>query len=98
MINENFNKILNDALVQVKLDKQNTYKLSWIKCSDYMPPEDGEYFCTVCESHPNMEDDIYVDIIYYDGECSASEWCSGENVRVIAWMELPDRYRGRLDD
>ena len=72
----------------------------WISCSERMPENDNEVLITVWDA----EDD-YVEVYkgFYQGHEWWTQWCHGcskikdepcgENI-VIAWMPLPEPYRG----
>ena len=72
----------------------------WIPCSERLPESDNEVLITVWDA----EDD-YVEVYkgFYQGHEWWTQWCHGcskikdepcgENI-VIAWMPLPEPYRG----
>jgi Lar family restriction alleviation protein len=72
----------------------------WISCSERLPENDNEVLITVWDA----EDD-YVEVYkgFYQGHEWWTQWCHGcskikdepcgENI-VIAWMPLPEPYRG----
>ena len=72
----------------------------WIPCSERLPENDNEVLITVWDA----EDD-YVEVYkgFYQGHEWWTQWCHGcskikgepcgENI-VIAWMPLPEPYRG----
>ena len=72
----------------------------WIPCSERLPENDNEVLITVWDA----EDD-YVEVYkgFYQGHEWWTQWCHGcskikdepcgENI-VIAWMSLPEPYRG----
>ena len=72
----------------------------WIPCSERLPEHDNEVLLTVWDA----EDD-YVEVYkgFYQGHEWWTQWCHGcskikdepcgENI-VIAWMPLPEPYRG----
>ena len=65
---------------------------SWIPCSESLPEEKGEYLVTY---HPcywdNVQQDIKVGIDSFRGKTS---WAKKKHQRVIAWMPLPEPYKG----
>ena len=72
----------------------------WIPCSERLPENDNEVLITVWDA----EDD-YVEVYkgFYQGHEWWTQWCHGcskikdepcgENI-VIAWMSLPEPYKG----
>ena len=58
----------------------------WIKCSDRLPQEAGEYLIAV-----EMMDGTYeADMDIFNGK----KWQYAKRRDVIAWMPLPQPYRG----
>lgn len=64
----------------------------WVSCSEKLPEEKGKYLVTY---HPcywgNVQTDIRVGIDSFRGKTT---WAKHENQKVIAWMPLPECYRG----
>lgn len=69
----------------------------WITCSERLPEEDGQYLITVKYKHVN---DSYEDVYAEHGEWYDGRWdmfCfghCGEVEDIIAWMPLPEPYKG----
>lgn len=93
---------LNRDEIWKAIDEQPTVEAEprWIPCSERLPENDNEVLITIWDA----EDD-YVEVYkgFYQGHEWWTQWCHGcskikdepcgENI-VIAWMELPDPYRG----
>lgn len=64
----------------------------WIPVSERLPDEKGEYLVTY---HPcywdDVEDEIKVGIDSFRGKTA---WAKKKYQRVIAWMPLPEPYKG----
>lgn len=69
----------------------------WIPCSERLPEENGQYLITVKYKHVN---DSYEDVYAEHGEWFDGKWdmfCfghCGEVEDIIAWMPLPEPYKG----
>lgn len=62
----------------------------WIPCSERLPEDDTKVLCqTVTKKGLNN----FV-IGYYD----FGRWCCGMNGNVIAWMPLPEPYKGEQNE
>ena len=93
---------LNRNEIWKVIDEQPTVEAEprWIPCSERLPESDNEVLITVWDA----EDD-YVEVYkgFYQGHEWWTQWCHGcskikdepcgENI-VIAWMPLPEPYRG----
>ena len=68
----------------------------WIPCSERLPEEDGQYLITVKYKHVDGYNDIYAE----HGEWYDEKWdmfCfghCGEVEGILAWMPLPEPYKG----
>lgn len=72
----------------------------WIPCSERLPEEDGQYLITVKYKHVDGYDDIYAEHgEWYDGKWDMFFFghC-GEAEGIIAWMPLPEPYKGDKDE
>lgn len=69
------------------------YDSRWIPCSEKLPEEAGEYLVTY---HPCYWDDVEWEKrnVGLDTFRGKTQWAKRKYQRVIAWMRLPDRYRG----
>lgn len=69
----------------------------WIPCSERLPEENGQYLITIKYKHVN---DSYEDVYAEHGEWLDGKWdmfCfghCGEVEDIIAWMPLPEPYKG----
>ena len=93
---------LNRNEIWKVIDEQPTVEAEprWIPCSERLPESDNEVLITVWDA----EDD-YVEVYkgFYQGHEWWTQWCHGcskikgepcgENI-VIAWMPLPEPYKG----
>lgn len=80
----------------------------WIPCSERLPEriiDDDvetvqEFFVTVKERWPGEEWKYHTDIAEYPGDYiddvwqTYNDWREGQEVHVIAWMPLPESYKG----
>ena len=68
----------------------------WIPCSERLPEENGQYLITVRYKHVDEYEDVYAE---------HGDWCDGnwdmfcfghcgEVESILAWMPLPEPYRG----
>ena len=68
----------------------------WIPCSERLPEESGQYIITVKYVHVDGYEDLYAE----HGEWDGDRWdmfClghCGEVDGIIAWMPLPEPYKG----
>ena len=68
----------------------------WIPCSERLPEESGQYLITVKYKPVEGYEDVYAEHGEWDGE----EWDNfcfghcGEVESIVAWMPLPEPYRG----
>ena len=60
----------------------------WIPCSERLPSKEGEYLTFV-----EYDDDEFIAIDEFLCEGILKEWNCTQNYRVIAWMELPEKYQ-----
>lgn len=60
----------------------------WIPCSERLPSKEGEYLTFV-----EYDDDEFIAIDEFLCEGILKEWNCTPNYRVIAWMELPEKYK-----
>ena len=65
----------------------------WIPCSERLPEKNSEYLVTKVD---NITDDLLLDIAYY------GDWIQNNNGfykadEVIAWMPLPEPYKGEQE-
>jgi len=80
----------------------------WIPCSERLPERiiNGdvetvqEFFVTVKERWPGGEWKYYTDVAEFPGDYiddvwqTYNDWKEGQEVHVIAWMPLPEPYKG----
>ena len=64
----------------------------WIPCSERLPTKAGHYLCSF--NKPNRIDNIYVDLAYWTG----SRWYGYLANEIIAWMPLPEPWKGADDE
>ena len=65
----------------------------WIPVGERLPGASGNYLVTVKSIGWNCEESVVIDIAYWDsseGFHKATE--------VVAWMPLPEAYKGETDD
>lgn len=68
----------------------------WIKCSDRLPEEGGEYLVVVEEKAGLVSKNRYVDAAsnygdYIDDYWNTwNDWKEGQEVHVTHWMPLPE--------
>ena len=68
----------------------------WIPCSERLPEESGQYLITVRYKHVDGYEDVYAE----HGEWGNGKWdmfCfghCGEVESILAWMPLPEPYKG----
>lgn len=69
----------------------------WIPCSERLPEEKGKYLTTY---HPCYWDDVKKDELKIDVDTFQGKtiWAKLKHHRVIAWMELPEPWRGEEDE
>lgn len=72
--------------------KEMLEKGDWTPCSDRPPEKEGRYLITIDE---DGRKDVGDDLFYFRGDGTPS-WFVETN--VIAWMHLPEPYRGEKDD
>ena len=69
----------------------------WVLCSERLPEENGQYLITIKYKHVN---DSYEDVYTEHGEWLDGKWdmfCfghCGEVEDIIAWLSLPEPYKG----
>lgn len=69
----------------------------WIPCSERLPSESGDYLCTI----PLNADETYTEVLtfhkgrFYEDD---DEWGATYHDDVIAWMPLPEPYKGGDDE
>lgn len=69
----------------------------WIPCSERLPKESGDYLCTI----PLDENETYTEVLtfhkgrFYEDD---DEWGATYHDDVIAWMPLPEPYKGGDDE
>ena len=69
----------------------------WIPCGDRLPKKDGLYLCWYEYYHWNKEKILpEYGIGYYDSDFNfwGGEVTNGKDAKVLAWMPLPDPYKG----
>lgn len=74
-----------DGYKQGKKDAQP----EWIPCSERLPDESGKYLVT-CRKFGKLETTWN---IFYGGDHASWLW----NDEIIAWMPLPEPWRGEVD-
>lgn len=104
MKNEKFNEILHNALqVQKEMEKREKLyteeckTVEWISASKTLPMKTGEYLCWYEYYHWNKEKILpEYGIGYYDSDFNfwGGEVANGKDAKVLAWMPLPDPYKG----
>lgn len=66
----------------------------WIPCSERLPEEKGKYLTTY---HPcywdDVKDELKIDVDTFQGK---TFWAKRKHHRVIAWMPLPEAWRGEV--
>ena len=78
------NQIIHDAL---------SAEAEWIPCSERLPSESGDYLCTI----PLDADETYTEVLtfhkgrFYEDD---DEWGATFHDDVLAWMPLPEPYKG----
>lgn len=98
------NVTLTDEQVKEVVEKAKNAVISvielephWIPCSERLPEENGQYLITIKYKHVN---DSYEDVYAEHGEWLDGKWdmfCfghCGEVEDIIAWMPLPEPYKG----
>ena len=69
----------------------------WIPCGDRLPKKDGLYLCWYEYYHWSKEKVLpEYGIGYYDVKLKlwGGEVANGKDAKVLAWMPLPDPYKG----
>ncbi len=59
----------------------------WIPVGERLPEEDGEYLATIYDMDENHE---YMDIAEFED----GKWQYKNFIKVLAWMPLPEPYKG----
>lgn len=86
---ERWNRRVNDGVESNEADRPQG---EWIPCSERLPDEKGEYLVTY---HPCYWDDVRTDIrVGIDSFRGKTTWAKHKHQRVIAWMPLPEPYKG----
>ena len=98
------NVTLTDEQVKEVVEKAKNAVISvielephWIPCSERLPEENGQYLITIKYKHVN---DSYEDVYAEHGEWLDGKWdmfCfghCGEVEDIIAWLSLPEPYKG----
>ena len=92
-------KARRDELLNVMcwLRELPSAQLHWIPCSDRLPKKDGLYLCW-CEYYHWSKEKVLPEygIGYYDVKLKfwGGEVANGKDAKVLAWMPLPDPYKG----
>ena len=71
----------------------------WIPCSEKLPGEAGYYLVTAISYRTNKPE-VFISFfetnVYEDGKWIC-QWCNNHADKHLAWMPLPDPYKG-VDD
>ncbi len=68
----------------------------WIPCSERMPSEKGEYLVSYIPCYwDEIRGDVKVGVDTFRGK---SAWAKKKFQRVIAWMPLPEPWKGAGDE
>ncbi len=73
------------------MEKPERKENDWIPCSERLPDKSGEYLVTDY-GWPTTT----VDVVEFFCKNGVSEWVSYDH--VVAWMPVPEPYRGEQDD
>lgn len=94
------------CIAQIKVDTEELVRRikeeyditdEWIPCSERLPSESGDYLCTI----PLDADETYTEVLmfhkgrFYEDD---DEWGATYHDDVLAWMPLPEPYKGGDDE
>lgn len=87
--------IIDTKVEEVAQPNLPTADQDWIPCSERLPEEDGQYTVTVKYEHVDGYEDVYSEHgEWVDGHWDAGYGHCGRVEKVLAWMPLPEPYKG----
>lgn len=70
----------------------------WIPCSERMPEIDETVLITIKEKYDGDKEYYYhtdvADHLINDGWLTFNDWDEGQEIHIIAWMPLPEPWKG----
>ena len=91
-----------DEAISIVKEVAEEYNNGWIPVSSGKLPEDGDkLFLVIANGKPksNITFDNAVELATYDKECGwiLENYPEAENIEIIAWQPLPEKYQPKGD-
>ena len=78
------------SMIPIKIERREPI-MHWIPCSENLPETEDKVLC--CTATKKGQKNITIG--YYIAD--KAYWACGMNSNVIAWMPLPEAYKGEAD-